>query len=205
MDLILADAGANVLVGSLGYAIAQVLAAVFVGLYLAERVGRRVLLRASAAGAGLCLVVMGLATRLGGATGGGLLVGAGVAFIVAVTLGLSTLSWVYAAEVMPSRVRGVAMALGTVVFWSATFGTVESYASLAARFGEAGVFFGYAVCCGVACAFVHVCCVETRGCSLAEIERRFARLAARDAATGSGGTGDDEEEDMASEAPLLSK
>ena len=48
MDLILADAGANVLVGSLGYAIAQVLAAVFVGLYLAERVGRRVLLRASA-------------------------------------------------------------------------------------------------------------------------------------------------------------
>ena len=38
------------------------------------------------------------------------------------------------------------------------------------------VFFLYAAFSALSCLFVHSCCVETRGCTLDEIEKRFAAL-----------------------------
>ena len=68
------------------------------------------------------------------------------AFIAFVTLGLSTLSWVYAAEVFPDAIRGRAMALATFVFWGWTFACIELYDAAAARLsvpGVLGLFSGF--------------------------------------------------------------
>ena len=68
------------------------------------------------------------------------------AFIAFVTLGLSTLSWVYAAEVFPDAIRGRAMAVATFVFWGWTFAGIELYDTAAARLsvpGVLGLFAGF--------------------------------------------------------------
>ena len=177
MDVLLAGAGANAFWGSLGYATAQVVAALVMAGGIAERYGRRDLMRLSAALSSACLIGLGLCARASAsAAAGGAFIAIGMAFICAVTLGLSTLCWVYCAEVMPMAVRGKAMGLANLCFWVVTFCTVDSFPSLAMSVGESNVFFIYAAFSALSCLFVHTCCVETRGCTLEEIERRFAAL-----------------------------
>ena len=117
MDVLLAGAGANAFWASLGYATAQVVAALVMAGGVAERFGRRDLMRLSAALSSACLIGLGLCARASAsAAAGGAFIAIGMAFICAVTLGLSTLCWVYCAEVMP-MVRGKAMGLANLCFW----------------------------------------------------------------------------------------
>ena len=76
---------------------------------------------------------------------------------------------------LPSRLAR-ALCFFNLCFWVVTFCTVDSFPSLAMSVGESNVFFIYAAFSALSCLFVHSCCIETRGCTLDEIEKRFAAL-----------------------------
>lgn len=133
--------------------------------------GRKPLLLGSACGATLCLAGMAASSLAGVSV---LVVVFACGFITSLTAGLSTLSWVYAAEVFPDAVRGRAMSIATLAFWGATFVLIESYTPLAKAVSVPGVLLLFAGCCACSAAFVAVYVAETRGCSLNDVAALFA-------------------------------
>ena len=89
------------------------------------------------------------------ANGAGLLaILAADCFIAAVTLGLSTLSWVYASEVFPDAIRGRAMGSATILFWGITFCFIESFDVVSGLSTIPGVLFIFSGLCFASAAFV---------------------------------------------------
>ncbi|KAH8054987.1 hypothetical protein JL722_8404 [Aureococcus anophagefferens] len=108
------------------------------------------------------------------ANGAGLLaILAADCFIAAVTLGLSTLSWVYASEVFPDAIRGRAMGSATILFWGITFCFIESFDVVSGLITIPGVLFIFSGLCFASAAFVFFFVVETRHKSLNEVQALF--------------------------------
>jgi SP family sugar:H+ symporter-like MFS transporter len=74
------------------------------------------------------------------------------------------------AEIFPLKVRGTAMAVGTVILWGANFVVSLSFPVLLDAFGVGPLFLGYAVICIAAFLFTRSFVTETKGRSLEEIE-----------------------------------
>ena len=95
-------------------------------------------------------------------------------FIACVTLGLSTLSWVYAAEVFPDAIRGRAMAAATIAFWGCTFLFIESFDVVSGAITIPGVLGVFAALSLASALFVFFFVIETRHKSLNEVQALFA-------------------------------
>ena len=97
------------------------------------------------------------------------LVGA-LCFVTFVAIGLGPLSWAYSSEVLPSAVRGPAMSLASVLFWTATFLQELFLLDMMDAFTPTGTFLFFAAFNVGTLVFVLTCLVETRGRTLEEIE-----------------------------------
>ncbi|KAH8059503.1 hypothetical protein JL721_9237 [Aureococcus anophagefferens] len=173
MDVILEASGASAdaaTLGAVSFAATQLVGALAMAAGVIQAFGRRPLLLASALGAGAALAAMGAAS----ANGAGLLaILAADCFIAAVTLGLSTLSWVYASEVFPDAIRGRAMGSATILFWGITFCFIESFDVVSGLITIPGVLFIFSGLCFASAAFVFFFVVETRHKSLNEVQALF--------------------------------
>ncbi|KAH8098789.1 hypothetical protein JL720_1755 [Aureococcus anophagefferens] len=173
MDVILEASGASAdaaTLGAVSFAATQLVGALAMAAGVIQAFGRRPLLLASALGASAALAAMGAAS----ANGAGLLaILAADCFIAAVTLGLSTLSWVYASEVFPDAIRGRAMGSATILFWGITFCFIESFDVVSGLITIPGVLFIFSGLCFASAAFVFFFVVETRHKSLNEVQALF--------------------------------
>mmetsp|Transcript_19863 Transcript_19863/g.39370 ORF Transcript_19863/g.39370 Transcript_19863/m.39370 type:complete len:291 (+) Transcript_19863:2-874(+) len=164
-------AGADPGLGNLGFATAQTVV-VFLGIaWFYEAYGRRPLLMASALGCAAGHLTVGAAFVVSsGALRGGLAVLGVSLFIASVSVGLGSLSWVYASEVFPSSVRGAGMSLANVFFWGISFALNNYFPAMLDGFGKQGTFIFFAAISACVFAFIALFAVETRGRSLQEIE-----------------------------------
>jgi len=156
--------------GEIAFSAAQVLFAIVVAMDTSHRFGRRPLLICSSVGAGVSMV--GMSVFVSASNGDGTLISM-VCFIGFITLGLSSLSWPYASEVMPLAIRGQAMSLATVLFWFFTYLTVEYFVPMIEAYGESVVFLFYGGLCFAGASSMWRLTLETKDKSGFEISAIF--------------------------------
>jgi len=151
---------------------------ILVAMALADRVGRRPLLLVSTGGMTAALLVLGsLFAAFAGAKDdaavAAVCVAAVVAFVVAFSVGLGPLAWVYSSEILPLRLRGQGAGLGTAMNRIMSGGVTMTFISLYQGITMAGAFYLYAAIAAASFVFVYACLPETRGRSLEDMEELF--------------------------------
>ena len=145
-----------------------------------DRLGRRPLLMIGSIGMGISLAGLGIAAAMG-STAAWVLVFV-VGYIACFAMSLGPVVWVVIAEIFPTKIRGRAMAVATLLLWAAnfvvsqTFPIINEDAWLVSTFHHAFPFWMYAAFCAVMLVFVHRVVPETKGKTLEEIEK-FPTLA----------------------------
>jgi MFS transporter, SP family, arabinose:H+ symporter len=163
----LADAGAA-FVATIAVGVVDVLFSILAVMYI-DRLGRKGLLTIAVTCMGIFLILLGLTFTIPGLPP--VFTVLSVIFYVAFFMfGLGPGFWVLVSEIFPTRIRGRAMSIVTVVLWSATFIVSVTFPLLVASFGEAATFWLYASMCILALIFIRKVVPETKGKTLEEIE-----------------------------------
>lgn len=148
-----------------------------VAIRTVDRLGRRPLLMIGAAGMGLALIGLGWAAYTG-TTAAWTLVFI-LTYIACFALSMGPVVWVVLAEIFPTRIRGRAMAIATLLLWasnyvvSQTFPILDENVWLIERFHHAFPFWLYAAFCLMTILVVLRFLPETKGRTLEEIERSW--------------------------------
>ncbi|CAL5093362.1 unnamed protein product [Urochloa decumbens] len=151
---------------------------ILIAMSLADRAGRRPLLLASTGGMAVSLLVLGtLFAAFAGARDDAAVAAASfaavVAFVVAFSVGLGPLAWVYSSEILPLRLRGQGAGLGTAMNRIMSGVVTMTFISLYQGITMAGAFYLYAAIAAASFVFVYTCLPETRGRSLEDMEELF--------------------------------
>jgi SP family sugar porter-like MFS transporter len=78
--------------------------------------------------------------------------------------------WVVLSEIFPNRIRGAAMAVGTMALWIACFLLTYTFPILNKWLNTSGTFWLYAFICIAGFIFIYKKLPETKGKSLEELE-----------------------------------
>jgi SP family arabinose:H+ symporter-like MFS transporter len=160
--------GANVLVGVINFA------ATIVALWIIDKVGRKPLLIASAAGMAVAEIGMGIAFLFHPPPAGVILGLIGIC-AASFAVGLGPGVWVMMSELFPTRIRGRAMSIATIALWLACVALTFTFLTLVKAIGASGAFWLYGSMCVVTVLFVWFVTPETKGKSLEEIEKFWKR------------------------------
>jgi sugar porter (SP) family MFS transporter len=144
-----------------------------------DRLGRKPLLIIGAAGMGISLTGLGIAAAIGSTAAWVLVFILG--YIACFAMSLGPVVWVVIAEIFPTKIRGRAMGIATLLLWTAnyvisqTFPIINEDPWLVATFHHAFPFWLYAAFCVIMVLFVRRVVPETKGKSLEEIERFWSK------------------------------
>jgi sugar porter (SP) family MFS transporter len=155
--------GANVLIGGVNFL------STIIALWLIDKVGRKALLMFSAGTMGVCLICLGLAFR-SAAPSPFIVIAAMIGCAAAFAVGLGPGVWVILSEIFPTRIRGRAMSVCTVVLWVACSILTITFLSIATAIGAPRTFWLYAGVCAFTVFFVWRITPETKGKTLEDIE-----------------------------------
>jgi sugar porter (SP) family MFS transporter len=150
-----------------------------VAVWTVDRFGRKPLMIVGAAGMGISLLVLGTGFYFQQSGAWALIFVLG--YVACFSLSLGPVVWVILSEIFPTRIRGRAMAIATVVLWiacylvSQTFPMMNDHPALVEKFHHAFPFWVYAVFCGAVIWFVLKFVPETKGRSLEEIEKMWIK------------------------------
>ncbi|HON69046.1 MAG TPA: MFS transporter [Phycisphaerae bacterium] len=142
-------------------------------LWIIDKVGRKPLLLAGAAGMGLCLVGATFALPMTELSPNLKLIFV-IGYVAFFAVGLGPTVWVIMAEIFPTKIRGRAMSIATLSLWVACFAVSQTFPKLIELFNE-NVFWIYASMCVVMIVFVGLVVPETKGKTLEQIERMWRR------------------------------
>jgi sugar porter (SP) family MFS transporter len=145
-----------------------------VAIVLVDRIGRKPLLLTAAGGMGVSLLLLGAAFR-SQAFSGPLILGLILLYIAFFAMAMGPIVWVVMAEIFPTRMRGSAMAIATVILWVSDFAVTLSFPVIADRLNESTAFWLYAAMCAVDFVFMFFFLPETKGKTLEEIEKRWIK------------------------------
>lgn len=144
-------------------------------ILVVDRLGRKPLMILGAAGMGISLTALGLAAYLGRTEVWVLTFM--LTYIASFALSVGPVTWVLLSEIFPTKVRGRAMAIATLLLWTAnfvvsqTFPILDESPFLVATFHHGFAFWLYAAMCAVLIVVVWRGVPETKGKSLEEIEQ----------------------------------
>lgn len=144
-----------------------------VAMYTVDRLGRKPLLLLGAGSLAVIYAIMGLLFFLE-VQGLPLLILVVLA-IAAYSMTLAPVVWVVLSEIFPNRIRGAAMAVGTLALWSACFILTYSFPLLNNGLGASGTFWLYGVICILGFLFILKKLPETRQKTLEQIEKELLR------------------------------
>jgi SP family xylose:H+ symportor-like MFS transporter len=145
-----------------------------VAIRTVDRLGRKPLMIVGSIGMGISLVALGLAAYANFMEGWVLIFVLG--YIACFALSIGPVVWVVLAEIFPTRIRGRAMAIATLLLWAAnyvisqTFPILNEDPYLVSTFHHGFPFWLYAFFCVIMVVFVALVVPETKGKSLEEIE-----------------------------------
>lgn len=152
-----------------------------VAIRTVDRLGRKPLLMIGAVGMGLCLTGLGIAAYH--ATTAAWVLVFILGYIACFALSLGPVVWVVLSEIFPTRIRGRAMAVATLLLWTAnyvvsqTFPVINEDPWLVGLFRHAFPFWLYALFCLITVLFVAFFVPETKGRTLEEIEHSWKQRA----------------------------
>jgi SP family arabinose:H+ symporter-like MFS transporter len=145
-----------------------------VAIVLVDRIGRKPLLLTAAGGMGISFILLGAAFRFQLFTGSLVLVFT-LLYVAFFAVAMGPIVWVVMAEIFPTRIRGRAMAVATVILWLSDFLVSLTFPMIADRFNESSAFWLYALMCLIDFVFMLVVLPETKGKTLEEIEHRWLK------------------------------
>jgi len=156
--------GANVLIGVIN------LAGTVVAMFTIDRIGRRLLLLAGAAGMCVSLTALGWAFHQPSRSFPAIVVLI-LAYVFCFAVSFGPGVWVYISEMFPNAVRGRAMSVGTMSVWVSCLAVTLTFLTLIRTLTTAGAFWFYGVICAATFLFVLFTLPETKGRTLEEIQR----------------------------------
>jgi SP family arabinose:H+ symporter-like MFS transporter len=159
---------ANVVVGAVNFLMT------IVALGLIDKLGRRPLLMISAATMAGCQAALGIAFLLHPPPAT-LVLTIMLFCVAAFAVGLGPGFWVLLSEIFPTRIRGRAMSIATICLWIACTVLTMTFLSLVKAVSATGAFLIYSSMCVLTFLIVWRFVPETKGRSLEEIERSWAR------------------------------
>jgi sugar porter (SP) family MFS transporter len=145
-----------------------------VAILLVDRIGRKPLLLVAAAGMGISQVLLGAAFKLQNMSGSGILALV-LLYISFFAVAMGPIVWVVLSEIFPTRLRGSAMAIATVILWVSDFAVTLTFPVISDQLNESTAFWLYAVMCAVDFLFMLFLLPETKGKTLEEIEKRWLK------------------------------
>nr|CAB3462184.1 unnamed protein product [Digitaria exilis] len=150
--------------------------AIVIPLFLADRLGRRPMLLASAGGLAASLLVMGVSMSAPAAAlwwAAPTCVVAAAAYMATFSLGFGAVVWMYGSEILPLRLRAQGVGVGTAVNRVMSAFVGMTFISMYEAVGMANSFYIFGAFSAAAWVFVYVYLPETKGKSLEEIEALF--------------------------------
>ncbi len=142
-------------------------------MFLVDRIGRRVMMLAGAAGLVCVYALLGLCfwERLHGP-----FVVALIILAVAVyACTLAPVTWVVLSEIFPNGIRGAATAVSVFALWAACFVLTDTFPFIYKGIGPAGAFWLYGGICIAGLAFIYAALPETKGRTLEQIEAQLVK------------------------------
>lgn len=144
-----------------------------IGMYMVDKLGRRSLLLFGALGLASIYAILGACYYFQ-------ISGIAVLILVMLAIGcyamtLAPIAWVVIAEIFPTKIRGMAMAVATFSLWTACFFLTYSFPLLNKALGAYGTFWLYGIICLLGFVFVKKNLPETKGKSLEEIEKELTK------------------------------
>lgn len=150
-------------------------------LAIIDKVGRKPMLMGGAAGMGISLIGLGIASYLELIDTWALIFILG--YIVCFALSMGPVTWVVLSEIFPNRLRGRAMGIAALFLWFANFAVSQTFPMLSENpwlvehFNRAFPFWLYGLMCFVTIGFVWAFVPETKGKTLEEIENMWKEIA----------------------------
>lgn len=147
----------------------------FIGPALVDKKGKRFLLLFSATGMFIFQVVLGLYFYLKDSGKDvhvifWMPVLCLIGYMITYSAGFGPLPWAVMGELFPANVKSAASTVTASFCWILAFFITKFFASISDLIGNAGSFWIFAVCCGIAGIFVYKLLPETSGKSLQEIQ-----------------------------------
>ena len=141
----------------------------FVGMAMVDKAGRKFLLLVGLAGMGISMTLVGLCMQSDMISAKWTLLWI-MTYIASFAMSIGVVIWVYLSEIYPTRVRGQALSVATMVLWLGNVILMQLFPVMMERFGG-GTFYIFSFICLLAFIFTWTMVKETRGVSLEEIEK----------------------------------
>ena len=141
----------------------------FVGMAMVDKAGRRFLLLVGIAGMGISMTLVGLCMQSDMISAKWTLLWI-MTYIASFAMSIGVVIWVYLSEIYPTRVRGQALSVATMVLWLGNVILTQLFPIMMERF-SGGTFYIFSFICLLAFIFTWTMVKETRGVSLEEIEK----------------------------------
>ncbi|XP_019753552.1 facilitated trehalose transporter Tret1-2 homolog isoform X2 [Dendroctonus ponderosae] len=157
----------------------------FIAAIFIDKLGRKVLLYISAVSMVLSLGVLGAYFFLKDATDidvgflGFLPLASFIVYVLGFSLGFGPIPWLMMGEILPAKIRGPAASVATGFNWTCTFIVTKIFLLLADEIGFHFTFWIFGAIVFLSLLFTIFFVPETRGQSLADIERKLAGIKVR--------------------------
>ena len=143
----------------------------FVGMAMVDKAGRKFLLLVGLAGMGISMTLVGLCMQSDMISAKWTLLWI-MTYIASFAMSIGVVIWVYLSEIYPTRVRGQALSVATMVLWLGNVILTQLFPVMMERFGG-GTFYIFSFICLLAFIFTWTMVKETKGVSLEEIEKMW--------------------------------
>ena len=143
----------------------------FVGMAMVDKAGRKFLLLVGLAGMGISMTLVGLCMQSDMISAKWTLLWI-MTYIASFAMSIGVVIWVYLSEIYPTRVRGQALSVATMVLWLGNVILTQIFPVMMERFGG-GTFYIFSFICLLAFIFTWTMVKETKGVSLEEIEEMW--------------------------------
>ncbi len=145
-----------------------------IAIWLMDKVGRKPLLFVGTLGCCISLAVIGVLFR-NAETSGGLIIMMICFFMACFAFSIGPIKWVIMSEIFPTKIRGRAVAIATLAVWVTDAVYNGVFPKVEAAIGAGNTFFIFAIVLIPQLLFVLFIMPETKGRSLEEIERSWAK------------------------------
>ena len=143
----------------------------FVGMAMVDKAGRKFLLLVGLAGMGISMMLVGFCMQSDMISAKWTLLWI-MTYIASFAMSIGIVIWVYLSEIYPTRVRGQALSVATMVLWLGNVILTQLFPVMMERFGG-GTFYIFSFICLLAFIFTWTMVKETKGVSLEEIEEMW--------------------------------
>jgi len=143
-----------------------------VACLLMDRAGRKPLLSISSIGMGICITCLGIFFANNKHPSWLALV-ALMGYIAFFSLAMGPVPWLIMSEIFPENVRGPACSVATLANWAGGFLVTYFFSTIVDVLSPTVVFFLFGAVCAACAVFVNTMVPETKGKSLAELEKEL--------------------------------